>query len=537
MTPSSPRTRWAVAGLALAVAATVQLPGTAMAAAPDAAGLAARAVAGPAVVTVTDLNVNGRTNPLGIPGGPPSLGWKATSDSRGVVQGAYQVRVASSEDALASPDVWDSGKVVSDQQVDVQYGGPALSAGTRYVWQVRTWDGTDATSAWSAPASFETGLLNASDWGGADWIGKSVAGEVDTWTDYTADIDFDIADLAIGVFIRAANTSNAYMWQISTADGTGVPKFRPHKRVNNGYTLLDNKPITSISSADLLDGTHRLSVTVDGNTITTLLDGVQIDQRTDSSFGKGFVGFRQDFADGKGDEAADIKAVKVTAKNGDVLLDTDFTTGNPFNGGRLTDQGLRVAERKDVLYRSKDSNKPLLRTSFTTEPGKTVASARVYASAQGVYELQLNGEKVGDQQLAPGWTEYRKRIQHQTYDVTDQVRSGANAFGAELGDGWWSGKIASFGFNNYGPSLGLIAQLRIDYTDGTSQVVKTDDTWKSHFGPYVQADNIEGETYDANDEQSGWDTPGFDDAAWNPVTIAPNTTSPAWCRSPTSRSA
>ena len=82
--------------------------------------------------------------------------------------------------------------------------------------------------------------------------------------------------------------------------------------------------------------------------------------------------------------------------------------------------------------------------------------------------------------------------------MTDQVRSGANAFGAELGDGWWKGKIASFGFNHYGTSLGLIAQLRIDYTDGTSQVVKTDDTWTSHFGPYVQADNLEGETYDAN---------------------------------------
>ena len=118
------------------------------------------------------------------------------------------------------------------------------------------------------------------------------------------------------------------MWQISTADGTGVPKFRPHKRVNNGYTLMDNKPITSITSAQLLEGTHRLSVTVDGSTITTLLDGTQIDQRTDTSFTKGFIGFRQDFANAV-DESADVKAVKVTAKNGDVLLDTDFSAGNP----------------------------------------------------------------------------------------------------------------------------------------------------------------------------------------------------------------
>ncbi|CAN5235064.1 hypothetical protein BH09ACT12_BH09ACT12_29940 [soil metagenome] len=256
MTSTPPRARWAVAGLALTLAAAMQLPGAAAAGTPDAGSRVARAIAAPAAVTVGHLTVNGRTDPLGLPGGTPSLGWAGESAGRGVVQSAYQVRVAPGEDALGVADLWDSGKVDSDQQVDVRYGGPVLTSGTRYVWQVRTWDATDAASAWSEPASFETGLLDASDWGGADWIGKSTTGEVDTWSNYTADIDFDIADLAIGVFIRAADTSNAYMWQISTADGTGVPKFRPHKRVNGNYALLDNKPITSITSVALLDGTH-----------------------------------------------------------------------------------------------------------------------------------------------------------------------------------------------------------------------------------------------------------------------------------------
>lgn len=521
MSAARPRPwRTVATGLALTVGLSTAAVQLSTASAPAAVPApAARAVDG--TVTVTGLQTNGRTNPLGIPGATPSLGWQARSDARGVVQSGYQVRVASTEAALDAPDVWDSGKVASDQQVDVQYGGPALASQTRYVWQVRTWDGGDQASAWSVPASFETGILTAGEWQG-DWIGKSTtAGEVDSWDNYTADVDFDIADMAVGVFIRAASTQNALMWQISVADGT--PRFRPHKRVNGVYSLLDNKVIPGITAAQLLTGTHRLSVTVDGSTITTLLDGTQIDQRTDTSFTKGFVGFRQDFvAAGNVNEAADIKAVKVTRKNGDVLLDTNFTGGNPFTGGTLTADGLRVADRQDVLYRSKDFNKPLLRTGFTTTPGKTVESARVYASAQGVYELQLNGEKVGDQLLAPGWTDYRKRIQSQTYDVTDQVLSGANAFGAELGDGWWTGKIASFGFNNYGPTLGLIAQLRIDYTDGTTQVVKTDNTWKSHFGPYVQADNIEGETYDANAEQPGWDSPGFSDTGWNAVAVATN---------------
>jgi len=475
------------------------------------------AVAAVAPLTVSGLQTNGRTEPLGIPGADPSLSWKSQSSARGVVQSAYEVRVASSEDGLDSVDAWDSGKVDSDDQADVVYNGPDLAAGTRYVWQVKVWDGADHASDWSEPASFETGLLDAGDWGDADWIGKSASGVVDSWTDYTADVTFDIDKLAVGVFIRGADTRNAYMWQISTADG--APKFRPHKRVNGVYTLLDSKPIPGFTSASLLEGTHTLSVTVDGSSITTSLDGVQIDQRTDATFAKGFVGFRQDFA-GDTNESADIKAVKVTAKGGDVLLDTDFSAGNPFNGGTLTDQGLRVADRTDVLWRSPGANKPLLRTEFTTEPGKTIESARAYASAHGVYELELNGDKVGDQFLAPGSTDYRKRIQSQTYDVTDQVREGDNAFGAELGDGWWAGKVGMWGPGMFGSSLGLIAQLRIDYTDGTHQLVTTDDSWKSHFGPYAAADNIDGETYDANAEQPGWDEPDFDDTGWGDVVVA-----------------
>ncbi len=515
---SAPRTRARarvrlVAPLvALAAGLTLSVPAV-LVAAPVAAAADA------AAVSVVGLQTNARTNPLGIGGDAPSFSWKSTSSARGVVQGAYEIRVGTTE---GGDDAWSSGKVDSSKQLDVTYAGDALESQTRYYWQVKVWDGAGQESDWSPSSWFETGILSTSEWQG-DWIAKAAGGEIDRWADYTADIDFDINQLAIGVFVRAKDTSNAYMWQISTADGSGVPKFRPHKRINNGYTLMDNKPITSITSAQLLEGTHRLSVTVDGSTITTLLDGTQIDQRTDTSFTKGFVGFRQDFANAV-DESADVKAVKVTAKNGDVLLDTDFSAGNPFNGGTLTDQGLRVADRKDVLLRTSDSNKPLFRTEFTTEPGKTIKSARAYASAHGVYELQLNGDSVGDQHLAPGWTDYTKRIQYQTYDVTDQVDEGTNAFGAEVGDGWWAGKVGMWGPGMYSHDLGLIAQLRIDYTDGSSQVVKTDDTWKSHSGPYAAADNIDGETYDARAEQPGWDQPGYTDTGWNAVTIGPSDT-------------
>lgn len=490
------------------VAAIALLGGTLMAAS------AAQAAPG---LEVASLTTNARTNPLGIGGDDPVFGWASTSSARGVVQSAYEIRVGTS---AGDDDVWSSGKVESSKQVDVAYDGPDVDSQTRYHWQVRVWDGDDEASDWSDDAWFETGILDTDEWQG-DWIQKSATGEIDRWGDYTADVDFDIKDLAVGFFVRARNTQNAYMWQISVADGG--PKLRPHKRVNGVYSLLDNKAIPGITTEQLLNGTHRMSVTVDGSTITTKLDGTQIDQRTDASFARGFVGFRQDFA-GNTNETADIKAVKVTAKNGDVLLDTDFSDGNPFDGGTVTDAGLRVGDRKDFMLVTSDSNLPLLRTEFSTEEGKTVASARAYASAHGVYELQLNGERVGDQHLAPGWTRYEDRIQYQTFDVTDQVEEGRNAFGAELGKGWWAGKVGMWGPGMYGSDLGLIAQLRIDYTDGTHQIVATDDSWKSHAGPYVQADNIDGETYDANAEQPGWDHPGYDDAAWGDVVIGESDT-------------
>lgn len=508
--PRSPRLT-PIAALVVALAALL-LP----------VGVSPTAVAEPAVLEVGGLTTNGRTDPLGIPGEAPSFGWSSTSTARGVVQSAYQLRVAGSEDELGAGDLWDSGKVASDRQVDVVYGGPPLASQTRYVWQVRVWDGDDQASAWSDPASFETGMLTAADWDGAEWISAADGTEVNRWTDYTAEFDFTIENHAFGTFVRAANTGNGYMWQLSVADGT--PRFRPHVRVNGGYSLLDNKDISSVISAqDLRTGQHTMTVQVDGSTITTSLDGTQIDSRTDATHAKGFVGFRSDHANGTFEKFT-ARRVEVTAKSGETLLDTDFSGGNPFSAGVVTDAGLVLDQPTDALYVSSDDHRPLLRTDFDTAAGKTVTRARVYASARGVYELNLNGEKVGDQFLAPGWTDYADRIQHQTYDVTDLVDSGSNSFGAELADGWWSGKVGMWGPDVYGDRLSLIARLRIDYSDGTSEWVDTDGSWTADTGPYVFTDNIDGETYDARHEQPGWDQSGFDDSGWQPVdVVAPAT--------------
>ncbi|MDQ1605946.1 MAG: alpha-L-rhamnosidase, partial [Microbacteriaceae bacterium] len=148
-----------------------------------------------------------------------------------------------------------------------------------------------------------------------------------------------------------------------------------------------------------------------------------------------------------------------------------------------------------------------------------VTSARVYASALGVYELNINGTKVGDQSLAPGWTDYTKRISYQTYDVTKLVQNGGNTIAAMVANGWYSGNIASFGPNHYGTTPALLAQLRIDYSDGTHQWVTTDGSWKSTKGPLVSSDIIDGENYDARQLPAGWNTPTGSTASWTPVAV------------------
>jgi hypothetical protein len=496
--------------LALSLALGTQAPTAASADEPTGAAAAATPL------TVLGLETNARVDPIGIPGDAPSLSWHSTSPGRGAVQTAYQVRVAHTVGDLDGSPLWDSGKRSSDQQVDVVYGGGDLEPGTRYVWQVRVWNGTDEASAWSDTASFETGLLTSGDWGSAEWVGAAPGAELNRWTDYTAEFDFTMDNLVFAPYVRASDTSNGFMWQLSVADGT--PRFRPHVKTNGGFALMDNKDISQFTTVEqLLTGSHTMAVTFDGSTITTKLDGVTIDTRTDARHPKGYVGFRSVNAT-EGVEASTVHGVTVTAKDGATLLDTDFSDGNPFSGGALVAGGLEVKGNQDIIWRSPDGNMPMLRTDFATTSGKTVTSARVYATARGIYELTLNGEKVGDQHLAPGWTDYLDRFQSQTYDVTDLVASGENTFGAELGSGWWAGRIAHLSTGNYGTETSLLARLRITYSDGTTQWIDTDDaTWTTATGGYTLADLIDGETYDARLAKVGWNEPGYDDAAWTPA--------------------
>jgi alpha-L-rhamnosidase len=155
---------------------------------------------------------------------------------------------------------------------------------------------------------------------------------------------------------------------------------------------------------------------------------------------------------------------------------------------------------------------PLLRKEFNV--AKPVKRAWVYASALGLYELRLNGRKVGSDLFSPGWTDYRQRVQYQCYDVTDLVKRGANVLGADLAPGWFAGKIAWFANNRYGKTLSFAAELHLKFADGSTQIVATDGTWKTSAGPLTASDIQDGDQYDARLEKAGWDKPGYNDSGW-----------------------
>jgi alpha-L-rhamnosidase len=158
---------------------------------------------------------------------------------------------------------------------------------------------------------------------------------------------------------------------------------------------------------------------------------------------------------------------------------------------------------------------PYLRKTF--ELKSPIQRARLYVTALGLYEVHLNGRRVGDHLLAPDWTDYRKRVRYQVYDVTSLLKGGNNALGALLANGWFSGHIGNGGYQYFGKTPAFLAQLEITGVDGHVETIVSDPSWKWHDSPVLASDFMLGEDYDARQEVKGWDEPGLGENQWQPV--------------------
>jgi len=209
---------------------------------------------------------------------------------------------------------------------------------------------------------------------------------------------------------------------------------------------------------------------------------------------------------------------KVRLKSGDDIL-SDWSDSASFELSLLnrTDwsaQWIHLHEESS----DESAPPPYFRKKFALKD-KPIEKARVYASAKGVFELHLNGQRVSDEYFAPEWTAYHVHSHFVTYDLTDSLKSGVNVIGAVLGETWYSGVMGLGGKditarNRYGKTPELLIQIEITYTDGTRQTIITDDTWRGQRGPIIASNIYNGEHYDANQELGEWLEPNFDDHDW-----------------------
>lgn len=160
---------------------------------------------------------------------------------------------------------------------------------------------------------------------------------------------------------------------------------------------------------------------------------------------------------------------------------------------------------------------PIFRKEF--DISKKIKSARLYCTSLGLYEFYLNGEKVGDQLFTPGWTSFEKRLQYQVYDVADMFNTGKNAAALMLGNGWYRAFRPNSNQDQNIDDLEVLAQIEIEFTDGTKQTINTDNSWKSSTGAVIKSEIYDGEIYDARLEKTGWKSPGFDDSEWKSVVV------------------
>jgi alpha-L-rhamnosidase len=381
----------------------------------------------PAAITTKYLRCEYLQDPPGIDATSPRLSWIITSSRRGEMQTGYQILVASSPELLSDGkgDLWDSGKVLSDESSQIVYAGAPLVSREMCFWKARTWDRDGNPGEWSAAAKWTMGLLEPTDWS-AQWITRSSP-------------------------VPGADTS-----------------FIIRRAIYETVTGSNGVDVTATLVKQIKQG--RLKIGVNNKEM-----GV--------------------------DPASSVMK----------LLQVDYEDhGHAYTREIRENQTLRLPEASWVPY---------LRKSFALS--SPVQRAVLYVTALGLYEVHINGQRVGDRALAPDWTDYRKRVRYQAYDVTDLLKPGDNAIAALLANGWYSGHIGNGGYQFFGKQPAFLAQLEVTHADGQIERVVTDDSWKAHDSPIIAADFMMGEDYDSRLEIQGWDQPGLDEGSWNPVRLRP----------------
>lgn len=459
-------------------------------------------------------------NPVGIDTRQPRLSWFVRDSRRGAQQSAYRLMVSCSSELLSADiaDVWDSGMVMSDESAHIEYCGCPLQSDTSYFWKVRCWDADGAPSGWSEDAYWSMGLLNRDDWQGR-WIsdpseppaplpahnGYMSLPSLDQYESKWVTVDlgavkpFDTLMLyGARPFDRIPPDSPGYLFPV-----------RYRIEVSNEPHFVDARVIADHSSADVPNPGAQARIERVGTVTARYVRLVvtQLAAYDDDRYAFALSEMEICYAGTNLALGADVTAA-------DSLEDSCWSIHKLLDGDKFWHPGGDVAPMPQ----------PMLRKEFQVDG--PIRRATVYTTALGLYELLVNGSKVGDHCLAPEWTDYTKKVQYQSFDITELLDSGKNALAVMLGDGWYAGRVGMTQVLRgqlrgvYGRKPKFLLQLHVEMEDGSKMVVVSDGSWRSSMdGPIRTSDILNGEYYDARQEMPGWDRTGFDDTDWNSVTV------------------
>ncbi|MDE2051336.1 MAG: family 78 glycoside hydrolase catalytic domain, partial [Gammaproteobacteria bacterium] len=436
--------------------------------------------------------------PLGVEASRPRLSWAVVSGGRGARQSAYRVTAASSRERLeaGTADLWDSGQVASDRCFEVLYDGKTLQSGERVWWRVQVWaragGPADMEGQWHGPAEpcavsqptwFEMGLLAPSDWQ-AEWLDVEDPEERE--------------DRAAGV---------RWIWSDAPALAAAPQQFR--------YRLQLREPAAEalllLAAKDDL-----LGVWIDGEPLALpakVFWGTMVRLPLPREAGVHVIAVQAraqsgGFMPGSGGAVAAL--VKVREAGGRIRR---LTTGADWRASGAAPAGWHAAEFDDGSWapaRAAPAAPPCdprppraaqwARREFNI--AKPLQRARLYATALGAYEIHINSQRLGTACLAPEISVATDHVLYQCHDATPLLKQGSNTLAALVGDGWYA---SAFSWENERYSLGnsprrFLAQLVLDYTDGSREVIATDGSWRLGPSAVLSSEIYDGEDYDARRE-------------------------------------
>ncbi len=435
--------------------------------------------------------------PLAIASLKPRLTWILEQDKKDKDKRQTAYRIVVSSKAQGKGDLWDPGKVASDQTIDVLYDGASLKPRQQAFWRIMVWDEKNKAGKWSEEASW-TAAPTA--WP-CEWIGFDQPANEEKLPDFVGTHwinhpDDQLETSPVGTFfIRRVITIDepapTRIDFILTVDDffiariNGVEVGRTEKRIDAWKS-----PVYMKVTDNLIVGKNTIEIEMRSSGVgPTAAVGKMVFWRGGQSgelVTDAIWSIRRE-------SESEYQQVRVLGKHG----------VSPW-------QGLRLPMHQLPAPRA-------LRKEFNVS--KKVKRSLLYATALGLYETEINGQRVSDEWLAPGWTNYKIRLHYRAYDVTKLVVQGANAMGVTLSDGWFAGFVGFGKRNHYGDHTRFKGMLWMDYEDGTSDVVATDESWRATSAGRREADLLMGEKYDSKRALPNFSRSGAVEADWHPVAI------------------